>query len=380
MEIYLDNAATTKPLPELAGLAADYIQNGWHNPSSLYRPAASVHAALNDARKVLLNALRAEKGEILFTSGGTEANNTAAAAFSRRKRHFVTSELEHPSVYEYFKNLAREGHAVDFVKPGDGYTLKPSDVAAAVRGDTALVSIMHVNNETGAVNDVKSIAAAVKAANPETAFHADGVQAFYKVPFAIADTAVDFYTVSAHKIHAFKGTGALYAAGRALLKPLLYGGGQEGEKRAGTENTLGILAFREACLHFAAHFESYAENMRMLRKKLMAGLSGMEGVCLNTASEEQSAPHIINASFLGVRAEVLLHALEEEGVYIGTGSACSSRKNTGSRVLKAAGMDRERLEGAVRLSLSPFTTEEEVSKALEILKSKYAILRKFKRR
>jgi len=380
MEIYLDNAATTKPLQELKEFATAYMESGWYNPSSLYKPAAKVHADINEARKALLNALRAEKGELLFTSGGTEANNMAIASFAGRKRHFVTTETEHPSLYEYFKSLSREGHEVDFIKPKSDFTVDASDVAAAVRPDTALVSIMHVNNETGAINDIAAIAAAVKKTNPETVFHSDGVQAFMKIPFRMANSLVDLYTVSAHKIHAFKGTGALYAVKKSLLKPLFLGGAQEGNLRAGTENTWGITAFGFACEKLQPLFEGHTAHMCSLRKRLVEGLSRMGDVVLNAAPAPKSAPHILNASFLGVRAEVLLHALEEEGLYIGTGSACSSRKNTASRVLAAMGFARERLEGAVRLSLSPFTTAEEVDKVLEVLYSKSAALRKFKRR
>jgi len=380
MEIYLDNAATTRPLSELEALVHEYMRGGWYNPSSLYRPAALVHTAVNSARKSVLEALRAPKGELLFTSGGTEANNTVLAGFTKRKRHFVTSGIEHPSIYEAMKSLMREGHAVDFIRPKADLTIAASDVAAAVREDTALVSVMHVNNETGAVNDIAGIAAVVKKANPSAAFHSDGVQAFLKVPFSLEGSGVDLYTVSAHKIHAFKGAGALYAANRALLKPLFLGGGQEGGYRAGTENTLGLLAFRAACTHFTEHFESYTVKMRILRDRLLSGLEGLGGVLVNAAPQEKSAPHILNVSFTGIRAEVLLHALEEEGIYIGTGSACSSKKGMGSRVLKAMGYDKERIEGAVRLSVSPFNTEEEIDTALEAIKAKYGILKGFKRR
>jgi cysteine desulfurase len=380
MDIYLDNAATTKPLPELEALVAEYMRGGWYNPSSLYRPAALVHTALSESRKTLMEALHAAKGELLFTSGGTEANNTVVAGFAKRKRHFVTTEIEHPSVYEAMKSLMREGHEVDFIRPGANLTVDPAEVAAAVRADTALVSVMHVNNETGAVNDIAGIAAAVKKANSAAVFHSDGVQAFLKVPLVLEGSGVDFYTISAHKIHAFKGTGALYAANRALVKPLLLGGSQEGGFRAGTENTLGLMAFRAACILGTERFESHRAKMRALRDRLIAGLRSMDGVMVNAAPPEKSAPHIVNASFLGVRAETLLHALEEEGIYIGTGSACSSRKGTGSRVLKALGYEKERIEGAVRLSLSPLNTEEEIDTALVTMKSKYDVLKRFKRR
>ena len=380
MGIYLDNAATTKPLDALMEIIKLYMDEGWYNPSALYMPAASAHASLNEARQTLRAALKVQTGEVVFTSGGTEANHMAIMSRSRHKKHLITSQIEHPSVIKTMKALAQEGFDVDFIVPGKNHIIDPKDVAAAMRADTALVSIMHVNNETGAVNDIASVASAVKKANPETIFHSDGVQAFMKVPFQISNTSIDLYSVSAHKLHALKGTGALYAANKKFLKPVFSGGGQEAGLRPGTENTLGIAAFHKACGEFILHFEEYASSMRALRQRLKAGIAGMEDAVINAAPEEFCAPHILNASFLGVRSEVLLHALEEVGVYIGTGSACSSKKHTGSPVLKAMGFSAERLEGAVRLSVSPMNTQEEIDIALEKIKEKAAQLRKYKRR
>ncbi len=380
MKIYLDNAATTQPFTAIADYVKTYMETGWYNPSALYKPAAQAHAALNGAREAVRSALKGQAGEVVFTSGGTEANHTALMARNRHKKHVITSRIEHPSVIAALKALQQEGCEADFISPGADYRICPEDVAAAVRADTALVSIMHVNNETGAVNDVTAIAAAVKKANPQTIVHADGVQAFMKLPFSVGNTAIDFYSVSAHKLHALKGTGALYAADKKTIKPLLLGGGQESGYRAGTENTLGIAAFHIALQEFMRHGEEFAAKMCSLRSRLRDGIEGMEDTLINSAPDAWSAPHLLNASFLGVRAEVLLHALEEEGVYIGIGSACSSKKNTGSPILKAMGFKPERLNGAVRLSVSPLNTEEEIDAALQILKEKAAQLRKYQRR
>lgn len=380
MEIYLDNAATTKPLTDLSETFKEYIDGGWYNPSSLYRPAAKAHAAMNEARREFLHALNSKNGELVFTSGGTESNHMAVYCRSLRKKHLIFSGIEHPSVYEMAKVLVQTGFEVDFVQPDADYTIHAKDVAAAVREDTAFVSVMHVNNETGAVNDIAAIAAALKRQNSETLFHSDGVQAFCKVPLRLGDTEVDMYSMSAHKLQALKGTGALYAKARRLLKPVFTGGGQESGFRSGTENTFGIFAFQKACMDYTQNLKNYNDTMLNLRRLLKKGLENMEDVLINSAPDEKSAPHILNASVLGVRAEVLLHALEEECIYIGTGSACSSHKTSGSRVLTAMGYDNARLESAVRISLSPVNTEEEILVALEAIKTKAKELRKFKRR
>lgn len=380
MEIYLDNAATTKPFGVLADSLKEYTDGGWYNPSSLYSPAAKAHTALNEARRELLDALNAKNGELVFTSGGTESNHMAVYCRNLRKKHLIFSAIEHPSIYETAKTLEQMGFETDIIQPDADYTVQVKDVASAVREDTALVSIMHVNNETGAVNDIAAISNAVKNVNPETLFHSDGVQAFCKLPFRLGDTAVDLYSISAHKLHALKGTGALYAKTKRLLKPVFVGGGQESGFRSGTENTFGIFAFQKACMEYMKNFKNYHDTMLNLRGLLKKGLENMEDVLINSAPDEKSAPHILNASVLGVRAEVLLHALEKEGIYIGTGSACSSKKLTGSRVLKAMGFDNARLESAVRISLSPLNTEEEIYITLEAIETKAKELRKYKRR
>jgi cysteine desulfurase len=380
MQIYLDNAATTKPFDDVAAVVKIYMDNGWHNPSALYKPAAEAHARLAEDRRVILEALHAQSGEVVFTSGGTEANLLAINARSRHKKHIITTKMEHPSVIAAIKALESKGYEADYITPGADYTIDPEDVAAAVREDTSLVSVMHVNNETGAANDIAAIAAAVKKKNPRVIFHSDGVQAFMKLSFVPGNTAVDLYSVSAHKLHALKGAGALYATDKKLIKPLFLGGGQESGYRSGTENTLGIAAFAIAVDAFMRHSEEYTGQMKALRSRLKAGLQCMEDTLINSAPDEKSAPHIINVSFLGVRAEVLLHALEAEGIYIGIGSACSSKKNTGSPILKAMGFQQERLTGAVRLSVSPMNTEKEIDIALQMLKEKTAELRKYQRR
>jgi len=371
LQIYLDNAATTQPLVSAA--LRRHMESAWYNPSSAYVPAEKVFIGLKHIREALAGA--AGMAGCVFTSGGTEANNLAVRSAGRHGAHYITSAIEHPSVFETFRQLANEGAEVDFVKPR-GYCVHAQDVAALVRENTALVSIMHVNNETGAMNDIREICAAVKERNQHTLFHSDGVQALLKTDTGLAGSGVDFYTVSAHKIHALKGTGALLAAKGCAVRSLMYGGEQEGSLRPGTENTLGIQAFGEALEAGLKGFKANVAHIAALHGRLVSALSGMEGARL--LLPESKVPHIVNVSFEGLRAEVLVRLLGEKGICIGTGSACSRGKI--SRTLLACGVKRGEAEGAIRVSLSALNTEQEIGVFLEALEEAAGRLRRFGRR
>ncbi len=369
MEIYLDNAATTRPL--VSESLRLHMEDGWYNPSAAYAPAERVFIGLKRTREALVKA--AGLAGCVFTSGGTEANNIAVRSAVRSGAHYITSAIEHPSVYEAFRYLAREGAEVDFVKPR-GYCIHAEDVLALMKENTALVSIMHVNNETGALNDIKAICAAVKAKNPTTLVHSDGVQALLKTD--MKPVGVDFYTVSAHKIHALKGVGALLTGEGRAPKNLMHGGEQELSLRPGTENTLGVQAFGEA---LEAGLRSETENMgniTALHKHLVSALSGMEGACLHLP--ETKVSHILNVSFEGLRGEVLVRLLGEKGIYVGTGSACSRGKV--SRILLECGVRHAEAEGAVRISLCRLNTRSEIDVFLEELSAAVKQLRRFGRR
>jgi cysteine desulfurase len=371
LEIYLDNAATTKPVLE-ATLAA-YMEDGWYNPSCAYAPAARIFSEMKKARELLLE-LTGARGDCIFTSGGTEANNFVIMSAFRPNAHYVTSAIEHPSVYNAFKQLEAMGAEVDYIKPA-GFGIRAEDVAGAVRKNTALVSIMNVNNETGALNDIKAIARAVKSINAGAYFHSDGVQALFKTAIDLFPD-VDYYTVSAHKIHALKGTGAVLTNGGASLKRLLYGGEQEYTLRPGTENTLGILAFGEALRRGRDNVTESVKRVEALQRRLLGHLEGMPGAHVNLP--ESKVPHIVNVSFPGVRAEVLVRVLGEKGVYIGTGAACSRGKV--SRVLLESGLSKELAEGAVRISMSGMNTEADIDICAEELDKAAGKLRTFGRR
>ena len=372
MEIYFDNAATTRPIVEIAFAA--HMENGWYNPSAAYAPAADVFLGIKKTRQVIAEIVGME-GECFFTSGGTEANNTAIMSCRKHNAHYITSAIEHPSVYETFRHLETLGARVDYVKPRQ-HCIQAEDVAALVRKDTALVSIMHVNNETGALNDIAQICSAVKAKNPAAAFHSDGVQALFKTEINLANVGADYYTVSAHKIHALKGTGALLARRGRAIRQMHFGGEQELSLRPGTENTLGIQAFREALERGRGGYLAAAKKVRTLSERLVHGLTEMEGVSLNLPARK--VPHIVSASFEGVRAEVLVRLMGEKGIYLGTGAACSRGKI--SRILLENGTDRALAQGAVRFSLDALNTEDEIMICLEEIQSALKTLRRFRRK
>ncbi|MEG0382757.1 MAG: cysteine desulfurase family protein [Christensenella sp.] len=378
-EIYLDNAATTKPLEQLSELYKDYADFAWQNPSALYAGATRVQKSIDDAKQTLLRVFHGSGHKCFFTSCGSEGANTVVLRGARLKKnmHYVCGGAEHPCVEESFRALQNAGADVTFVSTNKSGLISPEAVAEAVRADTALVSIMHVNNETGAKNDIERIAAMVKAKNPQTMFHSDGVQAFCKEKLNNTSN-IDYYTVSAHKLHAHKGTGAVFYKEHTPLKPYILGGGQESGLRSGTQNTLGILSFAAA----AAYFESNVDtaHYKQLKQAFLNECSDVpDVVILSPQNEENACAHIVNISVLGVNGETLLHTLEAQGVYISTGSACSSKKGK-SRIATALGLSQEEASGAVRISFSPFNTEDEVRFAARQIAKNAEALRKFIRK
>lgn len=378
-EIYLDNAATTKPLEELNEVYAAYAKEGWKNQSALYAGATCVQKQIDNAKQTLLRAFHASGHKCFFTSCGSEGANTVILRGAKQKKamRYVCGGAEHPCVEESFRALQSAGNDVAFVRTDKNGMVSPEAVADAVDENTALVSVMHVNNETGAKNDVERIAALVKAKNPQAMFHADGVQAFCREP--LKNTAnIDYYTVSAHKLHAHKGTGAVFYKDHTHLKPYILGGGQEGGLRSGTQNTLGILCFARA----VEYFEQEADQARLwtLRRAFLEACERIPDVAVLSPSDEKDAcAHIVNLSVLGVNGETLLHTLEAAGICISTGSACSSKKGRG-RIGAALGLSDEEAAGAVRVSFSPFNTVDEVLTAAGEIEKNAATLRKFMRK
>ncbi len=375
-EIYLDNAATTKPLASLRGVWDGYLEEGWHNPSALYAPAVFDAGRMEAAREVIKKGFGGM--EAFFTSSGTEADVAVILGGARKQKtmHYITSEVEHAAVYQAMARLAEEGHEVTFIKPDRHGTVRPEDVAGAVRPDTALVSVMHVNNQTGAVSDIAAIARALKAKNNRTLFHSDGVQAYLRVQ-APGWADIDYYTISAHKIHGLKGVGAVLYKKGVPLGPLIPGGGQEKGLRSGTENTFGIAAFAHAAEHFMQRREAFTGILAGLKDTFLGEIAPLAGV--EVLSPPDGAPHIVCLSIEGVRGEVLLHALEEKKIYISTGSACTSKKGVG-RVGQGLGLGKAQAEGVVRVSFSPFNTAEEAAAAAREMVQSAEELRRFTRK
>ena len=360
MECYLDNSATTAVTPEVATLAARIMTEQYGNPSSLHRRGFWAERALTEARGQVAAVLRCRPEEIVFTSGGTESNNLAllgaARAARRRGNRIVTTAVEHHSVLAVCRQLESEGFEVTYVSPDAGGVITPESFAAACDEKTVLASCMMVNSETGALHDIPAIAAACRRKNPGILFHADCVQAFGRLEIAPARWGVQLVSVSGHKIHAPKGVGALYVAKGVRLLPPLYGSGQERGLRPGTENLPGICAMGLAAERMNARRAENAAHFTALRQKLITNLSQSPAVCIN--SPQAAAPYIINLSVEGIRSEIMIHYLEQFEIYVSSGSACA--KGERSHVLTAMGLPEDRIDSALRVSMTDTTAEGEI--------------------
>jgi cysteine desulfurase len=378
--IYLDNSATTCTLDEAAETAKRYMCINFFNPSSAYLPAVEAERDVESARARLADSLGASPEEIIYTSGGTESNNTAVYGIlnARIKGRLICGSVEHPSVYEMFRALKLKGSEVLFIPVNRDGTVSIGYIESVLRPDTALVSVMHINNETGAVNDLGAIYRLIKKLAPGAAFHADGVQAFCKTPFSRPEC--DLYSISGHKFHGPKGVGALYIRKGTRFAGGQIGGGQERNLRSGTTNTPGIMAMDTALSFYREYQGDIIPKMRSCKMRLAKNLMEIEETLINGPMPDEGAPHILNISFMGIRGEVLLHALEQEKIYVSTGSACSAHKKGNNRVLESMGVSGARQEGAVRFSLCPFNTLSEMDRASEVIADQVKYLRKFKRR
>ena len=356
--IYLDNAATTKVCPEAAEAALRCMTRDFGNPSSTHGPGRTARTALRQARETVAAALGASPEEIFFTAGGTEGDNWAlrSGAYQARRmgRHIISSAAEHDAILKTLEDLERQGWEVTRLRPRSDGAVHPEDVAEALREDTALVSLMLVNNETGAVTDIPGVARVLKDAGSRSLLHTDGVQGFMKVPFSAKTLGADMITLSGHRIHGPKGIGALYVRSGLKLPPLLTGGGQESGRRSGTENMPGILAFAAAVQAAKADRDAH-DRMAALRaaaaERIQAKLP--EAVVIGGG-----APHILCLSLPGYRSEVLLNLLDAQGICVSKGSAC--KKGARSHVLSSMGLSSRVIDGAIRVSLSRFTTEEDM--------------------
>ena len=383
MEAYLDNSATTRPSEAVAALAQQLMTGGWYNPSALYKPALDIQTRMSETRKICLEAVHGAGHRVIFTSGGTEADNLALLGALRARRapgRVLISAGEHPAVSACGEAIGRMGFSVEEI-PLDGTGRVDLDRLEAMMDErVTLLAVMQVNNETGALQPLREIAALRNRLCPEAILHVDGVQGFLRCPLDFRGLGIQSYALSGHKIHALKGTGALIVRKDHPLRPLLYGGGQEESLRSGTENTLGILALGEAIRTYEA--ESNA-RMRALKLRLLEGVKARipEAAVNGPAPDsELSAPHILNLALEPVRSQTLLFALEGDGIYVSAGSACASRKQKISPVLRAMGLSQSRADCSLRFSLCPYTTEEEIDWTVERVAAHYGLLRRYVRR
>lgn len=377
--IYLDNAATTKMYDEVLRVLTEANEKRWFNASALYKEASEESKTIRRARETLLAALKAGDGELYFLSGGTEADNTALFCTRKAKgSRVIVSEGEHDAVINPAKVLKEQGYDVVFAPIKSDGGVDEEKFAALLTPDVSLVSVMHVSNETGAVNDIAKLSAMTKRAAPKAIFHSDGVQAFGKIKVNLRSLGADLYTVSGHKIHGPKGIGALYVAKGAPVKPLVFGGGQEKGFRSGTENGPAIEAFAAAAERTMRNFEEDCSKKRRYLEYLREGLeNGVPDVKIITDTE-RSAPHILTVAFGGVRGEVLLHALEERGILVGVGSACSSHRE--SRFKSLLGLDEAHRDGIVRFSVSAFNDFSEVATVVRETADAVARLKEYARK
>ncbi len=363
--IYLDNAATTVPDEGAVNAALQFLKiDGFYNPSALYRAGFAAHKEIEEARRTILSLLAPQGGyELVFTGSGSEADNQAVFS-SARRGNFVTTAGEHAAIYQSAKELEKRGIEVRFAPLRSDGSADTEALLSMVDKDTSCVSVIHVNNETGAVNDIAAIAAAAKKINPALLFHSDGVQAFGKIPFALTKD-IDLYTVSAHKIGGVRGVAGLFRKKGARLSPYIFGGGQENGLRSGTENTFAIKQFE-----FAAKkkFSSLKEDFERIRSYNLAVRQGLDKTIFRVLSSENASPYVLSVSARGLRGEVLLHMLDDAGVMVGTGSACSS-KNRYSRVILACGLDERSADGVLRISFAATTTLQETEQAIGIINS-----------
>ena len=383
MEVYLDNSATTACFEDAAQLMHRILCEDYGNPSSLHHKGVEAEAYLRYANETFAKILKVNEKEIFFTSCGTESDNIAlvgtAMANHRTGRHLITTRIEHPAVLQPMAYLEKQGFEVTYLSVDRQGRISLEELEQAVRADTILVSIMHTNNEIGSIQPIAEAGALIKKRNPNTLFHVDAVQGFGKARIYPGKMHIDMLSASGHKIHGPKGIGLLYMREGAKVSPIMYGGGQQRGLRSGTENLPGIAGFAKAAELVYQALEQDVDRMYGLREKLTNGVKNIEDIVLNGCPGREGAPHVVSVSFRGVRSEVLLHALEERGIYVSAGSACAAHKPQPSATLRAVGVEKELLESTIRFSLSGFTTEEEIAYTCQNLEEIVPKLRRYTR-
>lgn len=383
MEAYLDNSATTRCSDRAFALMQKVLLEDYGNPSSLHMKGVEAERYVKAAREKIAKTLKVTEKEIIFTSGGTESNNLAilGTAFANRRagNRIITTAVEHASVANPMKFLEEEGFEVIYLPVDENGVISLKDLEEALSDQTILVSLMHVNNEIGAVEPVEEAAALVHEKCPKALVHVDAIQSYGKFRIYPKKSGIDLLSVSGHKIHGPKGSGFLYVKEKTKIKPIIYGGGQQNGMRSGTENVPGIAGLGEAAAEIYEDFKDKQDRLYALKERFIQAVTTIPGVSVNGKTGRDSAPHIVSVSVEGVRAEVLLHSLEDKQIYVSSGSACSSNKPAVSRTLKGIGLKQNLLNSTVRFSFSVHTTEEEIDYAADVLKTLVPALQKYTR-
>lgn len=384
MEAYLDNSATTRCSKAAADKMVLLLTEDFGNPSSLHMKGVIAEKYINEAKKKIARTLKCQEKEIVFTSGGTESNNLAiigsAMANQRAGKHIITTQVEHASVANTMKFLEDNGFEITYLGVDHDGRISLDELKAAMRPDTILVSIMQVNNEIGAVMPVEEAGKLIKEINPGTLFHVDAIQSYGKLHISPKNMNCDLLSVSGHKIHGPKGSGFLYIKDKAKIKPIIYGGGQQKGMRSGTENVPAIAGLGVAAEEIYTDLDTKIDAMYKLKAHFINEVTRIDGVTVNGLTDKTSAPHIVSVSIQGVRAEVILHTLEDKNIYVSAGSACSSNKPAVSATLKAIGLPMELLDSTVRFSFCVDTTIEEIDYAIKVMQDVVPKLQKYTRR
>lgn len=383
MEVYLDNSATTKCFREVADLVVKIMCEDYGNPSSMHTKGLEAERYVRYAKDVIARTLKVNEKEIFFTSGGTEADNLAlvgaAMANCRSGRHIITTGIEHPAVLQTCKYLEGQGFRITYLPVDENGRIRIWDLQNAIAPDTVLVSVMHTNNEIGSLQPVAEAGELIKRMKPNAVFHVDAVQGFGKSRIYPKRMYIDLLSVSGHKIHGPKGVGMLYINEKTKIRPIIYGGGQQKGMRSGTENVPGAAGMAKAVEMVYANLDADIERLYGLKNVFIEGLSRIQDIRINGLTGRDSAPHIVSVSIRGIRSEVMLHALEEKGIYVSAGSACAARKPIVSNTLRAIGVEKDLLESTIRFSFSVFTTMEEINYTLEAMYDMIPMLRKYSR-
>lgn len=385
MEVYLDNSATTRCYDSVRELVGRVMCEDYGNPSSMHKKGVDAEKYLKTSREIFGKLLKVQEKEIFFTSGGTESDNLAvigcARANCRAGKHLITSSIEHPAILNAMRYLEEEeGYRVTYLPVDKEGKVDLEALREALCEETILVSIMHVNNEVGSVQPLEEASKIIKSYNPRILFHVDAVQGFGKYRIYPKRMGIDLLSISGHKIHGPKGIGVLYINEKVKIKPLLHGGGQQKNLRSGTDNVPGVAGIGLAAKEIYTGFEGKIQAMRELKSYFVEEVTKIEQTTIHGRWDEKSAPHIISVGFAGIRSEVLLHALEDKGIYVSSGSACASNHPAISGVLKGIGAEQAYLDATIRFSFSEFTSKEELDYTLEVLRQIVPMLRRYTRR